>query len=98
MLFTVEAYIAAFATINYVPCADGSLEEGWEKVALYALPNPADGPKPTHAARQTVSGNWMSKLGPDQDIIHLKVEDLYGPLYGTVVAYLRRQRTMPVIA
>src|SRR4051812_38275073 len=33
---TVDAFLAAFATRGYVRCEDGSLEEGFEKVALYA--------------------------------------------------------------
>lgn len=69
-----------------------------EKVALYALNNALGQPVPKHAARQTVSGHWMSKLGEGDDIIHLHVEDLHGPLYGTVVAYLSRARTLPMIA
>jgi hypothetical protein len=52
------AFYQAFESIGYVRCADGQLEAGFEKIALYWL----DG-KPTHAARQLPDGSWTSKLG-----------------------------------
>src|SRR5271163_1349100 len=33
---TIDAFIAAFATLGYVPCVDGSLEAGIEKVVIFA--------------------------------------------------------------
>ena len=80
----MAAFVQAFATIGYSPCPDGSLEAGWEKVALYATDE-----GPTHAARQLPTGRWTSKLGPDDDIEHA-LEGLCGPAYGSVVQFLRR--------
>jgi hypothetical protein len=86
---TLAAFIQALATVGYAPCPDGSLEPGWEKVALYATDE-----GPTHAARQLPSGCWTSKLGPDDDIEHA-LEGLCSPLYGSVVQFLRRMVTGP---
>jgi hypothetical protein len=67
-------------------CGDADLEDGYEKVALYALRG-----IPTHAARQLPSGAWTSKLGALEDVQHpldgLQVED-----YGAPVRYLKRRR------
>jgi hypothetical protein len=49
---TVEAFVAAFATLGYAVCAGEELEQGFEKVALFA----DAGGSPTHAARQVESG------------------------------------------
>ncbi len=84
---TVEAFIQAYATLGYERCADGSLETGFEKIAIYAN---ADGPQ--HAARNLESGRWTSKLGSDEDIEHRTLEALNCDLYGDVVCYLRRPR------
>jgi hypothetical protein len=84
---TLAAFIAAFATIGYSPCATEELEPGLEKVALFA---DADG-VPTHAARQLSSGRWTSKLGKREDIEH-DLHDLEGEVYGVVVQVLVRAR------
>lgn len=75
---------------GYVPCSDGTLESGYEKIAIYA--NRRD--DWTHAARQRPDGWWTSKLGSDVDIIHLTPEDLEGVEYGTVVMFLKRPNTV----
>ena len=85
---TIAAFVSAFATLGYVTCADGVLETAFEKVALYA----DFGGTPTHAARQLPDGTWTSKLGEDIDITHRTPGLLNGPLYGTVVQFLRRPR------
>src|SRR6266478_554517 len=59
---TLEAFIQAYGTLGFTECADGSLEAGIEKIALYATPDN----EPTHAALQQPSGRWTSKLGPDE--------------------------------
>jgi hypothetical protein len=81
---TIEAFVDAYRTLGYTPCADGELELGYEKVALYALQG-----VPTHAARQLTDGRWSSKLGRSVDVAH-SPEALDGPLYGMIVVYLRR--------
>ena len=40
----VAAFVAAFATIRYEPCANGTPERGFEKVALFAVPGALDHP------------------------------------------------------
>ena len=87
---TVAAVAAAFGTLGYYPCDDGTFEDGYEKVAIYALRSEA-----THAAKQ-VGREWRSKLGPDEDIAHT-LEGLEGPCYGKVAAYLKRPTSKPDI-
>lgn len=87
---TLDAFLAAFATLGYEECEGGSLEEGYEKVALFAQ-NPNGVPKPTHAARQLRDGQWTSKLGPLEDIEHRNAEDVAGPTYGVPVRFMKRQ-------
>jgi hypothetical protein len=53
---TVEAFLAAFATLNYQACETADPETGVEKLAIYCLAG-----KPTHAARQLPDGRWTSK-------------------------------------
>jgi hypothetical protein len=86
---TVDAFILAFQTLGYTPCADGGLEEEYEKVALYAL---AGAPK--HAARQLPNGKWSSKLGAAVDVEHV-LEGVCGDLYGTVVQFMKRPPGSP---
>lgn len=76
---------------GFIPCEDGKLEAGFEKVALYANV----GGQVTHAARQTPSGVWTSKLGVMEDIEHrtLKVLEDDGVAeddYGKVQRFLKR--------
>ncbi len=83
---TLSAFLAAFRTLGYKECRDGALEEECEKVALFA----GKDLKPTHAARQLRDGRWTSKLGPLEQIEHVKVEDVSGPSYGNPVRFMRR--------
>jgi hypothetical protein len=85
---TLTSYMHAFESIGYHVCGDDHLEEGFEKIALYAT---ADG-LPTHAARQLASGEWTSKLGKSVDIRHRSLAALEGELYGQVACVMRRAR------
>ena len=85
---TVNSFLKLYQNFGYTNCKEGSFENGFEKVAIYALNN-----KVKHAARQLPNGNWESKLGQNVDIEHETVENLEGPCYGTVVRYLKRQRS-----
>jgi len=71
-----------------VRCDNGTLEDGIEKIAIYA--DSRD--EWTHAAHQRDDGWWESKLGDDIDILHSTVECLESLLYGVVVQYLKRER------
>jgi len=84
---TIDAFLAAFATVGFVLCADGTLESGLEKIALYA-----DFGGPTHAARQLPDGQWTSKLGQSIDITHTTPWVLNGPEYGAIVRFMQRRR------
>jgi hypothetical protein len=84
---TIAAFVAAYGELGFVPCDDPLLEPGYEKVAIYAVP---DG-TPTHLARQLASGLWSSKLGRLQDI-QPRLEDLAGSAYGYCARFLKRER------
>jgi len=84
---TVAAFLAALGTVGFV-CSDcDTLENGFEKVALFALDD-----QPTHAARQLPDGKWSSKLGRGHDIEHGDLHGVAGAIYGTVVRILKRPR------
>jgi len=82
---TIAAFIQAYQTLGYSPCDIAKLEEGFEKIALYATP---DG-EPTHAARQLPNGQWTSKLGRWEDIEH-ELDGLISEMYGSVRQILKR--------
>jgi hypothetical protein len=76
-----------YCTGGYRRCGmDGSLEAGFEKIAIYA--DRFDYWK--HAAHQLPDGSWESKCGEDEDISHTDPEVLEGSDYGKVVLYLKR--------
>ena len=84
--YTLEAYVRAFVTLGYEVCENENLEDGYEKVAIFAQGN-----SPTHLARQLSSGRWTSKLGSWEDIEHA-LQGLSGANYGEVVKVLKRRR------
>jgi hypothetical protein len=86
---TIGAFVQAYETLGYKLCADGSLQEGQEKIAIFGVGQEGS-EVPTHAARQLESGEWTSKLGPNEDISHKGVEDVRGPIYGKVMCYMSR--------
>ena len=81
----IAALENAFKSLGFVECADGTLESGFEKVALYGA-----GFMYTHAARQLPDGRWTSKLGKAEDISHDSPDDVAGGLYGEVVEFMKR--------
>lgn len=81
----VTSLIAVFRSVGFKKCENGSAEEGYEKVALYAKYGVWK-----HAARQIRSGKWASKLGEDEDIEHENPECLCGDDYGEIYCYMRR--------
>jgi hypothetical protein len=87
----VEFFVQAYATLGYELCDDGSLEQEFEKIAIYAVP-----PVPTgnakHAARQLEDGKWTSKLGDEQDITHETPESVNCVVYGSPVCFMKRRR------
>jgi hypothetical protein len=83
---TIDAFILSYGTLGYEVCDDASVEDGYEKIALYALNN-----TPTHAARLLSNGKWTSKLGKLEDIEHDTASTIEGPAYGTAVLFMRRK-------
>lgn len=81
----VTGLVGLFESLGFERCDSPEPESGYEKVAIYAK-----GGLWKHAARQTSSGKWTSKLGPDEDIEHASPFALCGDLYGTVHCFMRR--------
>ena len=86
--YTIPAFVAAYGTIGYERCSDGSLEVSYEKIVIYTTP---DGVV-RHAARQLSDGRWISKMGHAEDIIHGTPEALNNSPYGQAVLYMGRPR------
>jgi hypothetical protein len=86
---TVEAFVAAFALLDYELCetGDAAFDPDYEKVAIYVNDD-----KPTHAARQVRTGEWTSKCGRLEDITHT-LEGLEGSCYGAPAVVMRRRRS-----
>lgn len=86
---TVDGLMSAFATRGYVECASPALEDGFEKVAIYV--SRVTG-LPAHAARQLVTGDWTSKIGDWEDIVHPTIDSVECPDYGRARRFMRRRR------
>ena len=84
--YTIEAYINLYEFLGYERCANGNLENGFIKVAIFA-----NGDWPTHAARQLNNGSWTSKLGKNIDVEH-SIFSIENGVYGQVVQYVRKPR------
>lgn len=89
---TLENFVGAFQTKGYEKCDNGDLEEGHEKIALFAKNAGLGLYIPTHAARQLADGKWASKLGKHEDVEHSPVESVNSPSYGEPFMYLKRPR------
>ena len=74
---------------GYIECPDGSLEPGYEKVAIYAR---GQMKVVKHAAWQLDDGTWSSKLGALEDINHKTPENLTSRQYGEPVKFVKRSR------
>jgi len=85
---TLAAYTEVYALQGYQPCTDQDLEQGFEKIAIFAKDA-----VPTHAARQLETGAWTSKLGQSFDIQHNSLSGVEGDEYGDVAQIMRRPRT-----
>jgi hypothetical protein len=83
---SVLAAVRFFEGFGYTIAANSELEKGVLKIAIYG-----DDQGYTHAARQLADGRWSSKLGKLQDIEHIKMENLFGRRYGTVVQIMEKR-------
>jgi hypothetical protein len=81
---TLDAFAAAFGSFGYLPCDDADLVKGIEKIAIFA-----NGPIPTHAARQLPDGTWTSKCGRLEDISHI-LDGVRGVCYGEPALFISR--------
>lgn len=72
---------------QYVRCDNGEIEDGYEKIAIYA----DEWDDWQHAARLREDGWWESKIGNGEDICHRTLECLEGIEYGKVVQFLKRR-------
>src|ERR1043165_9656392 len=72
-------FIRVFQLLGYEVCKSDELEPNFEKVAIYMGANGI----PKHAARQTISGAWTSKLGSEVDIEHDTLDAISGIAYGS---------------
>ena len=88
---TVENYVRRYERLDFVECADGDLEEGYEKIAIFADRDGA----PSHAARQLPSGRWTSKLGKGIDIEHDLATIDGQPAIGTLARFMKRPSPGP---
>lgn len=83
---TFQAFIAVYESRGYEICECGSLEYGYEKIAIFGKSG-----KPTHAARQMPCGNWTTKAGRAQDLTHFYLEGISCDAYGVPSVFMRRQ-------
>ena len=80
-----QASLKYSAGLGFQQCRNSSLESGFEKVALYEEQGLW-----THAALQTPTGRWRSKLGQGPLIEHLSPESLSDGIYGIPTVYMRK--------
>lgn len=85
---TLDSFTKAFESLGYVICESSELENGYEKVSIYAN----EEGKPKHAARQLSSGRWSSKLGALEDIEH-ELDGLNNSDYGYSTVIMKRPET-----
>jgi hypothetical protein len=89
---SIDHVVRAYELLGFVICDSANLEPGVVKIAIYV---DEDG-VPTHAARQSRRGTWMSKLGRrGKDIEHNTLDLLTGnekDEYGKVERILKKRR------
>jgi len=86
--------VAAYESLGFSLCFSGGLEAGVEKVVLFGISR-SETTIPTHAAIQLELGEWSSKMGDFEDISHLAVDAVSGPIYGKVICFMERPRPIP---
>ena len=89
---TVECFVKAFETLGYRICPTEALDAGIEKIAIFGHKTPNTDAVPTHAALQLGNGEWTSKLGPFEDVVHPDVNAVNGPAYGRPLVFMSRPR------
>ena len=88
----VDSFIQAFGTLGYYQCDNPSFEFGYQKIAIYIDSTGSV----SHMARQSFWGyGWLSKLGPNEDILHPDLSNVSSHLYlnyayGNAQRFLKR--------
>ena len=83
---------SAFEVCGWERATGGDVEEGFDKVALYA----DDEGEWQHAAIQWPNGEWSSKLGDWEDIRHANTHAVSGGDYGKVWYYMKKRKLLSV--
>lgn len=85
---SINSFREAFEVLGYTQVIDERINDGFEKIAIYATHG-----RVTHVARQITSGQekgkWTSKLGKGEDVTHDSLEDLKHH-YGEVVLMMEK--------
>jgi hypothetical protein len=89
---SIANFEQAYELHGFTLCHDGTLEDGFDKIAIYGWRGDFQ-----HVARQLDDGKWASKCGPLEDIVHDKPEELEGDAdldmgYGQIAAFMRRAK------
>ena len=82
---SIESLREVFVGLGFEQSVDSTLEDGYEKVALYEEQGMWQ-----HAALQTPNGRWRSKMGQGPVIEHPSPESISGGIYGNPTTYMRR--------
>ncbi|MDH4202998.1 MAG: hypothetical protein OEV87_08895 [Phycisphaerae bacterium] len=83
--YSIDNYIALYEYLGFERCDNSSLEEGYEKISLYAKNGFFK-----HVSRQLKDGYWTSKLGEKEDIKH-SYDSLTGDMYGGIVVLMKKR-------
>lgn len=84
--YKAESFVRAFELVGFQKCADGSREDGYSKIAIFAKKDGEFG----HAAKLMPDGLWSSKLGDWEDISHTTLDLLESESYGNVKWFMKR--------
>lgn len=95
--FKPSSLVSAFESMGFEVCDDDSIEQDYDKVALYKtgpFKNPLTGTLETegwtHAARVIAPGVYHSKIGESFDIYHGSGDVFVGSSYGSVYRFMKR--------
>ncbi len=83
----ISSLVDAFKFYGYSICDTDTLEDDYQKVALYYQPSSNIW---THAARQRPTGVWTSKLGESHDIAHGTPYTIESSGYGKVYCIMKK--------
>ncbi len=87
---SMNAFLILFGGLGYERCNFHEPENGYERIAIFSKIRYGR-QLPSHVSRQLSNGHWTSKLGKAEDIIHQKVSDVSGSVYGYPKMYMKRK-------